>query len=104
MELSFDEVDENETIVRISMAMPRFPFHARRMQPLDMHSFLYSVWMIGRWQWQEVGVHQFLNDLDMYFLARANFCSWNEFLERLEDNEMVDSPTNVNMLVRMQGA
>ena len=80
------------------------PFHPIRMQQLDLHSFLFTVWMIGRWQWRDLGVCQYLNDLDIYILARCNFSSWNEFLERMEDSALTDSPMAADVMARMQGA
>ena len=69
MDLIFDEVDESETIVRITMVLPRFPYSHLRMQQLDLHPFTFAVYMIARWQWRDAGVCQFLNDLDLYTIA-----------------------------------
>ena len=104
MDLTFDEVDENETIVRITMVLPRFPYSHIRMQQLDQHPFVFAVWMIARWQWRDQGVCQYLNDLDLYTIALCKFASWNEFLERMEESEQIDSPMAADVLMRMQGA
>ena len=88
MHLDFEEIDDNVTIVRVSMELPIFPYDAIRMNTLEVHPLLLSYYLVFRYDFQDNGISTFLEDWDHYFLGRVNWSSWSEYVERVTDQEM----------------
>ena len=93
MELQFDDVSDEVTIVTVTLPMPLFAFDQMRMNMMEVHPLLTCFYLMHRYDYMDNGIYPYLDSWDHYFLARASWACWYEYVERVTDQLEPESPT-----------
>ena len=95
MQLQFDEVNDEVTIVTVTLAMPIFAYDQVRMNMMEIHPLLTCFYLMHRYTYMDQGIYPYLDSWDHFFLARASWACWYEYVERLTDQQEPEpeSPT-----------